>query len=150
MKATCLKIFLVLLLSIPVLGCSAQTADSVTIIKVLEKESSTWRAADFAGHASCWYIQPYSQILISTADGSFINVPPAAMVSPSTKMGNGGSSYNTNYKLSIHGNTAWVTHHEVSLAPDGKKSFSVEIRLLEKIKGNWKLVGQSIHQYMPK
>jgi hypothetical protein len=32
-------------------------------------------------------------------------------------------------------------------AMDGKKSYSYEIRILEKIDGQWKLVGQSIHLY---
>ncbi|MNF11133.1 hypothetical protein D3C80_2122770 [compost metagenome] len=62
-------------------------------------------------------------------------------------MGNGGFSVNTNYKMSINGNTAWVSHDEESTANDGKKTFSYEIRMLEKIAGQWKLVGQSIHIY---
>lgn len=37
--------------------------------KILEKESATWRAADGKGHSECWYIQPYSRILISTPEG---------------------------------------------------------------------------------
>lgn len=69
-----------------------------------------------------------------------INTNPSAM-------GNGGFSVNTNYKMSNNGKNAWVRHDEESTAKDGKKTFSYEIRLLEKIKGQWKLVGQSIHIY---
>ena len=64
-------------------------------------------------------------------------------------MGNGGSSVNSNYKMSIHGKNAWVSHNEASTAKDGKVTLSYEIRILEKIKGYWKLVGQSIHTYKP-
>ena len=56
---------------------------------------------------------------------------------------------NSNYKFHVHGNEAWVSHDEVSTAPDGAKNYSHEIRMLEKIKGVWKLVGQSIHLYNP-
>ena len=57
----------------------------------------------------------------------------------------GGFAVNSNYKMSIHGNNAFVSHDEISTTKDGKKSLSYEIRLLEKINGEWKLVGQSIH-----
>ncbi|RDI52501.1 endo-arabinase [Flavobacterium glaciei] len=117
----------------------------------MEKESATWRAADSKGHSECWYIQPYSRILISTPEGVTMDIPPTVMINTNPNaMGNGGFSVNTNYKMSINGNSAWVSHDEESTAKDGKKTFSHEIRLLEKIEGQWKLVGQSIHIYNPK
>jgi hypothetical protein len=122
--------------------------DSTAIRIVLEKESATWRSGDVKGHAECWHVQPYSRILVSTADGNTIDVPPAIMINPPAAMvGQGGYSINSNYKMSISKNTAWVSHNEESVAKDEKKTFSYEIRLLEKIKGQWKLVCQSIHIY---
>lgn len=130
----------------------SQNSDEANVIKkLLEKESATWRAADSKGHSDCWYIQPYSRILISTPEGVTLDIPPSAMINTNPNaMGNGGFSVNTNYKISINGNSAWVSHDEESTAKDGKKTFSYEIRLLEKIEGQWKLVGQSIHIYNPK
>jgi hypothetical protein len=126
----------------------AQSKEEDAIKKVLEKESSTWRARDSKGHAECWHVQPYSRILVSTTKGETFDVPPMAMIDTKPEnMGNGGFSVNTNYKMSINGTNAWVSHDEESTAKDGKKTFSYEIRLLEKIKGQWKLVGQSIHIY---
>ena len=126
----------------------AQSKEEDAIKKVLEKESSTWRARDSKGHAECWHVQPYSRILVSTTKGETFDVPPMAMIDTKPEnMGNGGFSINTNYKMSINGTNAWVSHDEESTAKDGKKTFSYEIRLLEKIKGQWKLVGQSIHIY---
>jgi hypothetical protein len=52
--------------------------------------------------------------------------------------------------MNINGNNAWVSHEETSIATNLTKKFSFEIRILEKIKGQWKLVGQSIHMYKPK
>jgi len=129
-------------------GQAQSVPDTVAIKAVLEKESATWRSGDEKGHADCWHIRPYSRILVSTADGKCFDVPPVMMIKPVPgSMGKGGVAVNSNYQFSIHGKSAWVSHDEVSTAADGVKTYSHEIRLLEKIKGEWKLVGQSIHLY---
>jgi hypothetical protein len=134
-----------------ILSCKPSMDESTNIKKLIEKESATWRSGDSKAHASCWHIQPYSKILISTADGTTIDVPPNKMIEISENtLAPGGSSENTNYKISINKKTAWVSHDEVSTAKDGKKTYSYEIRLLEKIDKEWKLVGQSIHAYKTK
>ena len=130
---------------------SQEMNDTLLIKKLLEKESATWRSGDIQGHADCWMIRPYSCILVSTTDGSFFNVNPALMLHPAPgSMGKGGTSVNSNYNFSIHGHQAWVSHTEISTSADGKKSWSEEIRMLEKINGAWKLVAQSIHMFQPK
>ena len=78
------------------------------------------------------------------------DVPPQDVVNPpSGKLGNGGYATMSNFTFSIQKKHAWVSHDEVSVAVDGSKTHSHEIRMLEKIKGEWKLVGQSIHLYRP-
>jgi hypothetical protein len=147
------KIFSLLLLVIGAMatGYGQSNDDSTAIIKVLEKESATWRAGDLKGHADCWYIRPYSRILVSTGDSLVHDVPPQMMIDPpATSVGRGGSSINSNYKMSINGTSAWVSHDEISTSKEGKKHYSYEFRMLEKIDGQWKLVGQSIHVYRPK
>ena len=130
---------------------SQTTNDSISIVRLLEKESATWRSGDAAGHATCWAIKPYSKILVSTGDGSAYDIPPAAIANPAPgSMGKGGTSANSNYKMNITGNNAWVSHDEVSTDTNGVSTYSYEIRILEKIDGDWKLVGQSIHIYKPK
>lgn len=127
-------------------SCANKGNDEAAIKKVLETESSSWREADAAAHAACWKIQPYSRILVSTGDGRVIDVPPAYMANaPDNKLGNGGTSFNTNYKMDISDDRAWVSHDETSLSATGDTTFSSEIRMLEKINGEWKIVGQSIH-----
>ena len=123
--------------------------DTTAIQQLLEKESATWRSGDFKAHSDCWHIQPYSRILVSTTKGETFDVPPALMKDPNAKMGDGGSSENSNYQMSIQGDYAWVSHEEVSTAKDGVKTYSHEIRMLERVEGTWKLVGQSIHMYEP-
>lgn len=126
---------------------SAQTNDTAAIKQLLEKESATWRSGDVKAHAACWYIRPYSKILVSTPDGKCYDVPPQSMMQSSESMGKGGHAENSNYRFSLHGNNAWVSHDERSFAKDGAITYSHEIRILEKIKGEWKLVAQSIHLY---
>ncbi len=120
------------------------------IISLLEKESATWRSGDVKAHADCWAVKPYSRILVSTQDGSSFDVPPALMLNPpENMMGNGGTSKNSNYKMNISGDNAWVTHDEESISKDGITTYTYEMRILEKINGQWKLVGQSIHPRKP-
>ncbi|WP_258097400.1 hypothetical protein [Marinoscillum pacificum] len=124
----------------------AQLKEEQAIIAVLEKESATWRAGDKEGHAACWQARPYSKILITTKDGQFLDIPVEVMLNPSPEIfGKGGRAENSDYRFSINGKSAWVSHKEVSYSPDGSSQESYEIRMLEKIKGQWKLVGQSIH-----
>lgn len=142
------KAVLFLFISVSSFVYCQQGKEEAAIIKVLEKESATWRAKDVVGHKGCWYVQPYSRILVSLPDGKTIDVPPASKQNMQTEnMGNGGFAVNSNYKMSISNSSAWVSHDELSTDAEGKRTWSYEIRLLEKIKGNWKLVGQSLHIY---
>ena len=141
---------MVVLLFILAQAQAQRLSDSVAIRLLLEKESATWRSGDIKAHADCWQIRPYSRILISTGDGTVIDVPPAAMLNPPPgSAGQGGYSVNTDYKMGIGKTTAWVSHQEESVDVNGKSTYSYEIRMLEKVKGQWKLVGQSIHVYKP-
>ncbi|WP_395066735.1 endo-arabinase [Flavobacterium sp.] len=144
------KIIFFLFLCFAAVSCSSYKNESIAIKQLLEKESATWRSGDAIEHANCWKIEPYSRILVSTVDGKSFDVPPLAMVQTNPQnMGNGGSSINTNYKIKISGRNAWVSHDEVSTDKDGTKTYSYEIRILEKSHNQWKLVSQSIHAYIP-
>ena len=137
------SIFLLLVLTISI---SYGQTDEESIISLLERESSTWRSGDMEGHANCWSIKSYSRIFVSTPDGNSIDVPPEMMINPpANMMGNGGTSKNTNYKMNVSGDNAWVSHDEESTTKEGVITYTYEIRMLEKIGGEWKLVGQSIH-----
>jgi hypothetical protein len=115
---------------------------------VIERESITYRNGDFKGHADCWKIQPYSRILISTADGKFLDIPPQMMVAtPANSAAVGGTSSNSDYRIGINGNNAWASFNEESINKDGKKTYTVEIKILEKIDGEWKIVALSVHGY---
>lgn len=144
------KHLVILLLTLQSIYTHSQTPDEIAIQDLLQKEASTWRSGDVKAHAECWHIQPYSRILVSTADGRVIDVPVELMIHPSKDMvGRGGTAELSNFKMNISGAHAWVNHNEVSISKDGQKTYSYEFRILEKIEGQWKLVGQSIHSYLP-
>ena len=130
---------------------TAQSVNDTTAIKLLlEKESATWRQGDVKRQAACWQIRPYSKVWVSTIDGKFIDVPVETIVHPKQdRMGGGGSSENFNYVYSIRGDGAWVSHDERSIAKDGSVTYSHEVRMLEKIAREWKLVAQFIYAYRP-
>lgn len=123
----------------------SQTNDSTAIVQLLEKESSTWRSGDSAAHATCWKIESYSTVIIVTAEGKTFSIPANKVANaPKENMGNGGTSKNSNYRMSIKGNTALVTHDETSTSVTGTTNHTFEVRMLEKINGEWKLTGQII------
>jgi Domain of unknown function (DUF4440) len=126
-------------------------ADEEAAIKaVIEKETATWRAGNIKGHADCWQAQPYSRILMSSLDGTVRDVTVAFILNPTPGiMGGGGNSVNTDYRISISGNTAWSSHNQETTDKDRTKSYTYEVRMLEKINRAWKIVGASIHHYKP-
>ena len=146
MKYGCLSLLHLFCLS----ASAQQNADTSAIKALLAKEAATYRSGDVKAHATCWQVRPYSRILVSLPDGRSFEVPPADVVDPpGGKMGNGGAAIMSNFRFHVHGGEAWVSHDEESTDAAGKKSYSREIRMLEKVKGQWKLVGQSIHLYNP-
>lgn len=145
------KYILLIGLTLTLLSVRGQAInDSLSIRAVLDREAATWRSGDVKGHADCWQVRTYSRILVSLADGRSLDVAPSLMINPpATMTGGGGSAKLTNVKMSIHGSSAWVSHDEESITKAGVSTFSREIRMLEKVNGQWKLVGQSTHMYKP-
>lgn len=129
----------------------AQNTEQAAIKAVIEKETETWRIKDVKAHAECWAIKPYGRIIVSTEDGTAYDLSPTEMVSVKAEMmGFEGSSVNTNYRFFIKGHNSWISYDQVKIAPDGQKSYSYEMRMLEKIRAKWKIVGMSVHHYKPK
>ncbi len=140
-----MKALFLLALSLYSFHAFSQNKEEAAIIKLFVKESTTYRTGDGKGHASCWAIKPYSRVFVSTPNGQSM-VIPAEQLSDTTHLGS-GTFENSNYNFSIHGDNAWVSHDEVSIDPKGNKTYSHEIKMVEKIKGEWKIVAASIHLY---
>lgn len=141
-----MKSFLLFLIAVGVsTHAFCQTNDSTAIVRLLEKESATWRSGDSTAHAACWQIKPYGTIIVMIPDGKTFAVPVDKIVHPSPEMiGQGGTSKNSNYTMSIHENTALVSNNEISTAKNGSVTNTYEVHMLEKINGQWKLTGQIV------
>ena len=141
--------FLLLFSMFSVATLHAQIAsDTLEILDLLEKESRTWRSGDVAEHASCWQERFYNKVWINRGGGVLLDIPAEVIINPSAEMtGQGGQAYLSNFQFNIYGDQAWVNHDEVSVGVDGKETYTHEMRLLEKVKGEWKLVGQSLYPY---
>ena len=141
--------FWLLLSMFSVSNLQAQTVnDTLQILDLLEKESRTWRSGDIAEHASCWQERSYNKVWINRGGGELLDIPAEVIIHPSKEMtGQGGQAYLSNFQFNIYGDKAWVNHDEVSVGVDGKETYTHEMRLLEKVNGEWKLVGQSLYPY---
>ena len=143
-----LKITFFIFLISSIVSCVSSRNQTAEIKELIERECTTWRSGDGIAHANCWHIQPYTRVLISTKEGKTIDVPPSNMVQTAPQfLGNGGTYANSNYKISVKGKSAWASHDEVSTSKDGISTYSYEMKMLEKINNEWKLVGISIHIY---
>lgn len=124
----------------------AQSADETAIQQVIENETRTWLVADIQGHAACWKVQPYSFVIVGLGDGTCISLNTDQIRTPDPKvMGGGGTFENSRYNIHVNGNTAWANYEEVKTSPKGEKTYSKEVRLLEKIDGFWKIVAMTVH-----
>lgn len=140
------KIAFLLILLLILSNCDKPINEQTAIIELLNKEAATWRAADPVAHAACWAVRPYGKILISTAEGQVMELSSEQVVNaPKSVMGKGGKAVLSDFSFCIQDQSAWVSHTELSIDQAGDSTRSKEIRLLEKVDGQWKLVGQSIH-----
>jgi hypothetical protein len=143
---------LLLLLSftqLSICAASAQSADEAAIKKVIEAETAAWNAGNLQAQMACWQVQPYSRGLITLADGTHYDLSAEMMKKSDPITASGATATNSNYLISVKGDMAWSSHNQVTTAKDGSKTYSHEMRNLEKIAGAWKIVGMSVHMYKP-
>ena len=145
------KYYLIIVLSFFLIKVFGQvSSDSIAIVQLLEKEVISWRMGDIEAHSECWQVRPYNRIWVTPENGNTIDVPPSVITNPSSGVfGNGGLAVLSNFKINIFKGNAWVNHDEVSIGIDGEESHSHELRFLEKVGTEWKLIGQSMYNYTP-
>lgn len=127
----------------------AQNADETAIKTVIEKETASWLSADADSHASCWAIKPYTRIFVSDSDGKHHVISAEMLRNAKQYMGGGGKSENSNYNIVVNNLTAWATYDQVKTNEKGEKNYSREVRMLEKIADNWKIVAECVFHYDP-
>lgn len=136
------------------MGSYAQSkdADEIAIKKVLEAETSAVHNKDFEKWINCF---------AKSSDVAFGFSPllPTYMVRNYDNLASFGRDYFpkspvpsaqvaefTDYQMKINGNSAFVTCVQINTEPDGSKARFHKADYLEKINGEWKMVGHFFGQ----
>jgi ketosteroid isomerase-like protein len=126
--------------------------EEAAIKSVIEKETTTWNARDTEGFVSCWANVPYAVQLVahgvaqSNSGVAFStnekkNLPElvkgmfAGMGKP-----DGSTFKSDNYVIRVNGNSAFVHYDQTNTATDNKTNTYHEVRYLEKVNSDWKIV----------
>jgi hypothetical protein len=127
----------------------AQSKDEIAIKEVIMKETKSWIAGDAEAHASCWLIKSYSRIWASLPNGNHLVVDPEIYRNAKKYMGGGGKFETFDYKIVINKKSAWVTFSQIKTNENGEKNYSHDMRMMEKVGKNWKIVGECVFHYDP-
>jgi hypothetical protein len=135
--------------------------DSAAIVKVIEKETQSWKDRDANGRIACIANVPYTLMLVhhgvmaSNKGVAYVTNEktnaPEAIKTQTAGMGkaDGSTFKNENYVVTIKGGTAFASFDEIDTAADGKKQYFHEVRNLEKIEGLWKITYIGAVTYTP-
>ena len=98
-----------------------------------------------------WIVDDKTIMNVSMPDGTHIQLSGAdALNDTNVPPENHATFKNSEYKFSIYGDIAVVTYtQEVTLAEGGRVN-SHEMRVVEKVNGEWKLHISSVHQFVPR
>lgn len=138
-------IFLLVLSGSSVFGFS-QTGDEAAIKSVIEKETQAFSKMDAEGMISCWANTAYAMSLVYYGSGIWrqtnekMDLPARYRTLMKMAKPDGSSFSNAGYVIHIGGNLAFVYYDQITTAVDGSKAFAHEVRNLEKIDGEWKLI----------
>lgn len=139
----------------------ASKADDEAAIKaVVEKETTAWNARDAATMVSCWANTDYALTAVyhgvmERNNGVYFgpnpnkNLPETVKAIVATMGKPDGSTFkNENYVIRVTGKSAFAYFDQTTTTGDGSQRNAYQIRYLEKISGDWKIVymGSIIHK----
>jgi hypothetical protein len=108
------KYYLAFLIIHATASCFSQSEKDSILIKTHFQKKVMPGERDINGYLACWERRPYNS-LVSAGNGKYL-IDPDVIFNPSvTSIGVVDFRY-TNFKFSIHSNTAWVKHDEVSIS----------------------------------
>ena len=122
------------------------TADDAEIIAVINAETQCFAQADFDGWANAWLHDARSHMVLTSSIGQSVLQGWDTVAAHTTHalVHGGGCGMirfdQTNFQISVEGNTAWVTFDQTAEDKDGGTWDSFETRVLERINGQWKIV----------
>jgi ketosteroid isomerase-like protein len=128
--------------------------DEELIKQTVEAEAKALKAGNIERVRSLWKYDPKSKqtILIASGAKGFIlyfsgegmavnsNYPPKTTV----------TFQNYDYQIKVSGNLAFARYSTIETSSDGSKLHSFRTDLLEKVEKEWKIIGVTKHEYIPK
>ena len=124
----------------------AHANDEAAIKTVIEKETRSFDNADAEGMIVCWANTAYASSLVYYGGGIFyqtnpkLDLPTRYRTLMTGATPDGSSFSNTGYVIHINQNSAFVYYDQNNTAKDGSKTYAHEVRNLEKIDGQWKII----------
>jgi hypothetical protein len=144
----------ILLLGISAI-CLGQTKDEAAIRKILESEIINFhKNTNRKVYVSYWQIKRETLFVSSSLDGSNI-----FLTSDDFKAGIANNQYPpadnasvsfSNFVVKAGGTTGWASYDIKMVTPEGKEDHIHSFRGLEKVRGVWKIITGSEHQYKPR
>lgn len=144
-------LFFIAALLCATLCAQAQSADEAAIKAVIERETQAYHNADAAAMIDCWANVPQSlqHGAYLTAEGKYeifrntnekTDLPEKVKKGAADAKPDGITFQNTDYVFRITGNAAFVQYEQTETDPKGTKTYAHEVRYLEKIGGQWKII----------
>ena len=124
----------------------AQAKDEAAIKTVIEKETQSFGNADAEGMIASWANTAYASSLVYYGGGIFyqtnpkLDLPTRYRTLMTGATPDGSTFSDTGYVIHINQNSAFVYYDQTITAKDGSKTYAHEVRNLEKINGEWKLI----------
>lgn len=121
------------------------TTDEAEIIAVITNETQSFANADYEAWASNWVQDERAQnVCVSSIGQSVINGWSEVEAQMKNALVQGGGCgmiefRQTNFRVNVDENTAWVTFDQCAKDKDGGTWDSYETRILERIDGQWKI-----------
>ncbi len=116
--------------------------EEAAIIKMVEDDTKAFLAGDVAGLKNTWAFTPYTRgMAISDKGEKAYGGSGDEMLKWVEAVKPSGATFaNSNYNIKINGNMAWATFDQKVTQPDKSIANSHEVRCMEKIDGNWRII----------
>ena len=121
---------------------NATKEEEAAIVKVLEADTKAFLAGDVAGLKNTWAFTPYTRGMAISAKGekAYGGSGDEMFKWVESVKPTEAAFANSNYNIQINGNMAWATFDQKITQPDKSTAVAHEVRCMEKINGNWRIV----------
>jgi hypothetical protein len=144
-------IYLFVFALIPNWAFSQDLQDEETVIRaMLQRETEAFTRMSIADLVQeFWLLDDKTLLLVSLYDGTHLAYKKDDLLQNTEVPPEGHASFvKSEHKITIIGDLAYDTHEQAVELEDRSKLYSHEIRILRKVKGEWRIHVSSVHQYV--